>query len=84
MRLGRKNYIQRPSLWRDLSRLDRPGLFLYGREDIRPSWPVEQVVSLLPNAQFSLIEGADHHLWTSHREQMAALLLEFVRCRCDR
>ena len=74
-----KDYIQRPQLWNDLSKLNRPGLFLYGERDIRPSWPVEQVASLLPNATFHLIEGADHHLWTSHSDRMRERIREFVR-----
>ena len=73
-----KKYIQRPLLWKDLSRLNRPGLFLYGEQDIRPSWPVEQVAALLPNAEFHMIEGADHLLWTSHADQVKARVCDFI------
>jgi proline iminopeptidase len=73
-----RGYIQRPHLWKDISLLDRPGLFLYGANDIRPSWPVEQVACLLPNAKFHLIEGADHHLWTSHSGVMQERLGGFI------
>src|SRR3954462_12417405 len=61
-----KQYIQRPSLLKELARLDRPALFVYGERDIRPSWPVEQVAQLLPNAAFQMIAGADHHIWVTH------------------
>jgi proline iminopeptidase len=77
--LAWKEYIQRPSLWRELSELDRPGLMLYGEQDIRPSWPVEQVAALLPMARFSLIAGADHYLWFSHSDLMKGLLRDFVQ-----
>lgn len=73
-----KRYIQRPTLLRELAGLDRPALFLYGDRDIRPSWPVEQVANLLPNARFVMIRGADHHLWLSHATEMAVILHNFV------
>jgi len=74
-----KQYIQRPSLLKDLARLDRPALFLYGDHDIRPSWPVEQIAHLMPNASFYMIAGADHHIWITHAEATCAQLRNFVR-----
>lgn len=73
-----KRYIQQPSLLKKLARLDRPALFIYGDQDIRPSWPVEQVAHLLPQAKFELIPGADHYIWVTHFEQMKAILNDFV------
>ena len=74
-----KEYIQRPSLLKDIAHLDRPALFLYGDQDIRPSWPVEQVALLLPNATLTLIAGADHHIWMNHAEELRVALRGFVR-----
>ena len=74
-----KAYIQRPSLLKEIAHLGRPALFLYGDQDIRPSWPMEQVAQLLPNASFHMIEGADHHLWVTHSEAMRAPLRDFVQ-----
>ncbi len=74
-----KDYIQRPSLLKEIARLERPALFLYGDRDIRPSWPVEQVAQLLPNASFQMIAGADHHIWTTHAEVMREGLRRFVQ-----
>lgn len=73
-----KRFIQRPTLLRELAALDRPALFLYGERDIRPSWPVEQVANLLPNARFVQVGGADHHLWLTHAAELAAHLRKFV------
>lgn len=73
-----KQYIQRPSLLHDLSRLSLPALFIYGDEDIRPSWPVEQVASLLPNARLEMIKGANHYVWLTHAEKMKVLLSDFM------
>jgi proline iminopeptidase len=74
-----KQYIQRPSLLKEIAHLDRPVLFLYGDHDIRPSWPVEQVAQLLPNAAFQMIAGADHHIWVTHAEELQAPLRNFVQ-----
>ena len=74
-----KQYIQRPSLLKEIAHLDRPVLFLYGDHDIRPSWPVEQVAQLLPNAIFQMIAGADHHIWVTHAEELQAPLRKFVQ-----
>ncbi len=74
-----KQYIQRPSLLKQIAHLDRPALFVYGERDIRPSWPVEQVAQLLPNAAFYMIAGADHHIWVTHPEQLKAAIRAFVQ-----
>jgi proline iminopeptidase len=81
-----KVYIQRPSLLNEIAHLDRPALFLYGDQDIRPSWPIEQVAQLLPNASFQMIAGADHHIWVTHAEELQAPLRHFVQhiARADR
>jgi len=76
-----KQYIQRSSLFKEIAQLDRPALFLYGDRDIRPSWPVEQITQLLPNASLTMIAGADHHIWVTHAEVMRELLRDFVQHR---
>jgi proline iminopeptidase len=73
-----KEYIQRPSLLKEIAHLDRPALFLYGDQDIRPSWPMEQAAQLLPNASFEMIAGADHHIWVTHAEELRMALRRFV------
>ena len=74
-----KEYIQRPTLLKALAHLDRPALFAYGERDIRPSWPIEQVAQLLPNATFHMIAGADHHIWVTHLAELKAPLRAFVQ-----
>ena len=73
-----KCYVQSPGLLRAISRLTVPALFVYGDGDIRPSWPVEQVARLMPDARFELIEGAEHVIWFSHPEELKSLLRTFV------
>jgi pimeloyl-ACP methyl ester carboxylesterase len=55
-----------------------PALFVYGDKDIRPSWPIEQVVNLMPNARFEFIEGAEHIIWFSHPNELESILRNFV------
>lgn len=73
-----KAYIQRPSLLKEISQVEQPALFVYGDQDIRPSWPMEQVAELLPNASFHMIAGADHHLWVTHAETLRGVLRAYV------
>ena len=63
-----KRYIQRPTLFREVAALQVPALFLYGAEDIRPSWAVAQVAALLPHAQSILLPEAGHYLYLTHLE----------------
>jgi proline iminopeptidase len=73
-----KRYIQNPALLRAISKLEIPALFVYGAEDIRPVWPVEQVARLMPDARFELIEGAEHVIWFSRPNELRSLLRCFV------
>lgn len=68
-----KRYVQRATLFREVAALQVPALFLYGAEDIRPSWAVAQVATLLPQAQFVLLPEADHYLYLTHPEAVQAL-----------
>jgi proline iminopeptidase len=70
--------VQRPTLLKELAGLNRSALLLYGADDIRPSWPIEQVTQLLPNARLELIAGANHYIWLTHAEIMRAHLREFM------
>jgi proline iminopeptidase len=74
-----KRYVQRPTLWRGVADLPVPALFLYGADDIRPAWAVEQVARLMPRGRFVLVPGADHYLHLSHPDTVRAESLAFLR-----
>jgi proline iminopeptidase len=78
-----KAYIKRRGLLRDLSMLERPALFVYGSEDIRPSWPAEQLAALLPKAEMEMLAGAGHNLWLTHGEELERLVTAFLRQMAD-
>lgn len=73
-----KLFIKRPGLLHELATFDIPALFIYGSEDIRPAWPVEQVARLLPNGHWKMLPGANHNLWLSHRDEVGELIGAFV------
>jgi proline iminopeptidase len=74
-----KEYIQRPGLWHDLVNVDKPVLFVYGDQDIRPVWPVAQLAALIPDAELEMLAGANHFLWETHPDSLSALLIKFVQ-----
>jgi proline iminopeptidase len=74
-----KQYIQRPTLLKEIAQLAVPALFVYGDQDIRPRWPTEQLANLMPNACFELIEGATHYIWYTHSDVLRSLLRDFIR-----
>ena len=73
-----KSYIKKPDLLSSLLKLRVPAHFIYGERDIRPSWPTEQIVHLMPNARFELISGAEHVIWSTHADELRVKLREFV------
>lgn len=73
-----RQYIQQPDLLRRISKLKMPALFVYGDNDIRPSWPVEQLANLMPNARFEMIAGAEHVIWFTHESELKSLLQDFL------
>ena len=73
-----REYIKAPRLLRRVAELQIPTLAVVGSEDVRPPWPVEQLVELLPDATIERIEGAGHLPWTTHADELAACLRHFL------
>jgi proline iminopeptidase len=73
-----KAFIKQPGLLRRIAELQVPALFVYASEDIRPSWPVEQVAQLMPQARFEQIDGAGHNIWQTHADALRERLRPFV------
>ena len=70
-----RSYIQRPNLLRELSITKVPFAFIYGSQDIRPSWPTQQLAHLIPNANYIEIKGAAHCIWLTHPQELKRELL---------
>ncbi len=74
-----KRFCRAPDLLQALSRLPTRALFIYGRDDIRPSWPTEQIAQLLPEAKLEFVENADHYPWVAKPAEVQELMIEFLR-----
>lgn len=72
-------YCRDPFLLKRLAQLQTPMLAVAGGEDIRPVWPVEQVVRVVPNAGIVTLPGAGHHLWLTHAESLKGVLRGFLQ-----
>jgi proline iminopeptidase len=73
-----REYIKQPELLRRLATLDVPMLAVQGSDDIRPNWPVEQLVHLMPRAELEIIDGAGHYLWLTHAAQLRERVRVFL------
>ncbi len=79
--LGNASYaefVRRPSLWREVADFNIPVLTIAGELDIRPDWPVRQMVELLPCASMVTIPRAPHDLWYTHPRELRQHIVEFV------
>lgn len=47
--------------------------------DIRPSWPVEQLVHLIRHAEHVELKGAGHYMWLTHASELEALLKPYIK-----
>jgi proline iminopeptidase len=72
-------YCRDPHLLQRLATLDVPMIAVAGGQDIRPSWPAEQLAHLMPNAGFVLLPEAPHYLWLTHAEQLGAVVRGFLQ-----
>ncbi len=74
-----REFIQRPSLFREVADLDLPCVFIAAGDDIRPSWPTRQLAALLPRARYREIEGASHYPWLTHADALRRELHDALR-----
>jgi proline iminopeptidase len=72
-------YIKHPLLLRRISELRVPVLALHGSKDVRPSWPIQQLAHLLPNAHYEVITEAGHFPWLTHADDMRSRIRAFLR-----
>ncbi len=72
------SFIKAPDLWQKISKIDVPVILVYGKQDIRPAWPVLQLANLMPNARMEFMEGT-HFMWLTHAEDLGRLLRGFIR-----
>jgi proline iminopeptidase len=59
------DWIHHPSLWRRLADCPVPMSFVAAQEDIRPSWPLQQLAELVPAGRYAVVPGVGHDFWAS-------------------
>ena len=74
-----REYIKRPTLFREIADLDIPAVFINGGEDIRPNWPTKQLASLMPRGRYIEIPGAAHCIWLTHASELRHELRRAIR-----
>jgi proline iminopeptidase len=60
------DWIHRPDLWRGLADCRTPMQFIAAGQDIRPSWPLQQLAALVPQGSFETVPGVPHDFWATH------------------
>jgi proline iminopeptidase len=61
-----KDWIHQPALWRALADSTVPMSFLAAGNDIRPSWPLQQLAALVPHGTFEVVPDVPHDYWATH------------------
>ena len=74
-----REYIKRPTLFREVANLQLAATFINGGRDIRPHWPTRQLAALLPRGQYVEIAGAAHTIWLTHASELRSELRRALR-----
>jgi proline iminopeptidase len=61
-------WIHQPDLWRRLADSQVPMHFVAAGDDVRPSWPLQQLATLVPHGRFSTVPDVPHDFWSTHPE----------------
>ena len=72
-----REFGQSPDFYKRVSMFGKSALFVMAKNDIRPSWPVEQLYQLMPDARYVSIPNAEHYIWLCNGEALKAQLLSF-------
>lgn len=72
-------YIKQPDLLARIGRLPTELQAVYGSEDVRPRWPMDQLTALVPSGRMDVIDGAGHWPWLTHPRQTIAIIEAFLR-----
>lgn len=78
-----KEWIHTPTLWRSVADCPVPMSFLSASADIRPSWPVEQLAHLAPQARHSIVAGAIHDFWSTEPDRWGQVVTDECRWVVD-
>lgn len=69
-------WIHRPDLWRGLADCDVPMTLVAAALDVRPSWPLAQLATLVRRGTFATVPDVPHDFWSTHPEVWTATVTE--------
>ena len=73
------DYFQFSNLSLPLTLINAPVLIIHGNEDINVDIEqAEYIKELLPDSQLSIIEGADHYMLSTHRNEINKIINDFI------
>jgi proline iminopeptidase len=72
-------WIHQPDLWRRLADCRVPMHFIAAGDDVRPSWPLQQLAALVPEGQFTVVPAVPHDFWSTHPDRW----VDVVTRACD-
>ena len=73
-----REFGRAPDFYLRVSRMDMPALFVMAENDIRPSWPAEQLASLMLGAKIVRVKDASHFIWLDNPKELQKVLSEFI------
>jgi len=73
------DFTQSAMLLKNIASIPQPVIFLYGSNDIRSSWPIEQIANLVKDSHFIMIQGADHYPWMTHADTIKEYIHLFLK-----
>lgn len=73
------DYFQFSNLSLPLTLINAPVLIIHGNEDINVDIEqAEYIKELLPDSELSIIEGADHYMLSTHRNEINKIINDFI------
>jgi proline iminopeptidase len=58
-------WIHEPQLFRALADSSVPMTFIAAEQDVRPSWPLQQLAALVPGGVFERVPAVPHDFWST-------------------
>lgn len=74
-----RTFIKQSNLLKEISQLKLPTMFIYAQNDIRPSWSIKQISSLIDYSKYIEIEGAEHYTWLNDKNKLKEVLRDFIK-----
>jgi proline iminopeptidase len=73
-----RQFIKSPDLLARIGRLRVPISFLHAANDIRPSWPAQQLANLVPQGRYVELPDAPHEAWLTHPRTLVQALIKII------